>query len=144
MIKWAYYNIISNMTRNIYKSLLFSHLNLGISHFSYSLRHWAFHLFFLNFLNLNVDRCLFFFFCVVCSTSIYGLWLPLWCLQAFLSPWGQALVKKGIIFFKTYFMLCIYLSFFKGFHNTKMYLFCSFRYALKVHEYFMCVLSWFA
>ena len=117
LIKWADYNIISNMTRNIYKALLFSHPNLGTSHFSYSLRHGAFHLFFLNFLNLNVDRCLFFCLfllahCIVCPTSIYGLWLPLWCLQAFLSPQGQTFVKKGIIFFKTYFMLCIYLSFF--------------------------------
>ena len=35
-----------------------------------------------------VDRCLFFCHfsfghCIVCPSSIYGFWLPLWCLQAF-------------------------------------------------------------
>ena len=36
-----------------------------------------------------VDRCLsfctFFCHCVVCSSSIYGLWLPLWYLQTLLA-----------------------------------------------------------
>ena len=37
-----------------------------------------------------VDRCLFFCtfsfgYCVVCSSSIYGLWLPLWYLQTRLT-----------------------------------------------------------
>ena len=41
-----------------------------------------------------VDRCLSFCpfslgHCVVCSSSIYGFWLPLWCLQTLLKklPW---------------------------------------------------------
>ena len=46
-----------------------------------------------------VDRCLSFCafsfgHCVVCSSSIYGFWLPLWCLQTFLSD--QPLVQVRV------------------------------------------------
>jgi hypothetical protein len=39
-----------------------------------------------------VYHCSCFFFCVVCPSSIYGFWLPLWYLQTFLSArhlWGS-------------------------------------------------------
>ena len=45
-----------------------------------------------------VDRCLSFCtfsfgHCVVCSTSIYGLWLPLWYLQTLLNHFENTLVQ---------------------------------------------------
>jgi hypothetical protein len=41
-----------------------------------------------------VDRCLFFCsfsfgHCVVCSSSIYGFWLPLWYLQTLHTTWNE-------------------------------------------------------
>jgi hypothetical protein len=44
-----------------------------------------------------VDRCLFFCtfsfgHCVVCSSSIYGFWLPLWYLQTLLNIMGEGRV----------------------------------------------------
>ena len=50
-----------------------------------------------------VDRCLSlcpfsFGHCVVCSSSIYGLWLPLWCLQTLLMHkkiWMQWIILFG-------------------------------------------------
>jgi len=33
------------------------------------------------FLSLSFDHCVFF------PSSIYGVWLPLWCLQTFLNHW---------------------------------------------------------
>jgi hypothetical protein len=54
----------------------------------------------MNFFNCNLNfwffGCLFFCpfsfgHCVVCSSSIYGLWLPLWYPQTLLPPWSHAL-----------------------------------------------------
>ena len=136
------------MTRNIYKALLFSHPNLGTSHFSYSLRHGAFHLFFKKFLNLNVDRCL--FFCLFLLAIVLYVLLrfmasdyPFGVFKLFSLLKGKLLLKKGL-FSSKHISCCAFVSVSllnKGFHNIKMYLFCSFRYALKVHEHFMCVLS---
>jgi len=46
-----------------------------------------------------VDRCLSFCnfslgHCVVCSSSIYGFWLPLWYLQALLMQFLLYIVKR--------------------------------------------------
>ena len=45
-----------------------------------------------------VDRCLSFYslsfgHCVVCSSSIYGFWLPIWCLQTLLIQVMMATIK---------------------------------------------------
>ena len=60
-----------------------------------------------------VDRCLFscpfsFGHCVVCSSSIYGFWIPLWCLQALLPEesyrWSSDLLYHV---FTAIFVVCI-------------------------------------
>jgi hypothetical protein len=51
--------------------------------------------------------------CVVCSSSIYGFWLPLWCLQTLLGTvyFFGILIFQWLLWISFVLFVCLFLSF---------------------------------